>query len=833
MFTVETPQGPEQIYSSACVPNCWMNCRLYAHVRNERLVQITAGPLPDPRYNRVCLRGLSHPQRVYSSERITQPLVRVGPRGANQWRAISWDEALDQVVQRLTAIRTRYGSQAVMFAPISGSYSILNGAFAGSIHRFANLFGGTLAVDSIDLGLATGQTQVVANLHSGMTAWFLGHPPDDVAHARTIIAWGSNVTESQVHNWHFFMDAIEQGAELICIDPRYSETAEKAHVWLRPRPGSDAALGLAMIEVILAEHLYDSQYVHEHTVGPFLVRDDTGRFLRMADLDGKASPKTYCQWDMEHDGPRPVDPARPAALRGTFTVQTPQGPVIVRPAFERLAQEVAPFHPEAAQALTGLDPETVRAVARRYATQGPSFIYAGMGIDRWDNADLVGRALATLGVITGQIGHSGATPLGSLMGETAIGIILTAGVLDDWVAPTGKPTARLNFLLTYEAITQGIATMWVPKDPADPRQGSRSRQPEAVPYPIKAAVFADSNFVSNFPDQNRVQKDLMSEEHLEFIVTLDMFLTDTARMSDMVLPVSSWFEREDVVGGMHPFIIHQEQAIAPLGESRSDFDIFAELARRLDLPWGDRSPHEWIETIVEILAKAVKDPDLPTRFAQEGVARLTPVGEIPLRDGQYLTSSGRAEFYAEGVVTNYPATQPALWLPVDAGWNPLPHWEPPFEAWHEHPLFQKYPLVLNQRHSRFRVHSTFYNVPVLREMDPEPVVELNAEEMLRRGLHDGDLVRVFNDRGEMVSRVRTNNAFPNHTCNINKGWQRHQFLRGGYQELTQAHANVRHYNASFFDVLVQIERLASRHGLRGRADQDGHAHVLAQKEGEQ
>ncbi len=825
MFTLETPKGPEQVYSSACVPNCWMNCRLYAHVREGTLVQISAGALPDPRYNRVCLRGLSHPQRVYSDERLLHPLVRVGPRGQNQWRQISWEEAFTLLVERLTDIRQRYGSQSVMFAPISGSYSILNGALVGSIHRFANLFGGTLAVDSIDLGLATGETQVVANLSNGMTAWFMGHQPEDIANARTIIAWGTNVTESQVHNWHFFMDAIEQGATLICIDPRYSETAAKAHLWLRPRPGSDAALALSFIQVIIAENLVDTAYVQAHTVGPFLVREDTGLFLRLSDVQTEGDD-AYLLWNSDQDHVQKVEAAQPGALRGTFTVETLQGPVIVHPAFELLAREAAAFTPEGAESLTGIDPETVRRVARIYATNGPAFIYAGMGIDRWDNADLVGRALATLGVITHQIGKPGATPLGALMGGTALGVIFTPGVLDEWVAPTEKATARLNFLLTYEAITTGQVAMWVPRDVTNPRLGPRTPHPESVPYPIKAAVFADSNFVSNFPDQNRVQHELFREDRLEFVVTLEMFLTDTARMSDLVLPVTSWFETDDIVGGMHPFIMRQEQTIAPLGECRSDFSIYQELAKRLGLAWGERSPQEWIDQIVQILAETVHDPTLADHFRRDGVARLTPVDQIQLADGHYLTPSGRAEFYAEGVVTNYPVTQPSLWLPVTQGWNPLPHWEPPFEAWHENPQFQRFPLILNQRHSRFRVHSTFYNVPVLREMDPEPVVELNTHEMVKRHLRDGDLVRVFNDRGAMIVKVRTNNAFPDHTCNINKGWQRHQFIGGGYQELTQAHANWRHYNAAFFDVLVQVEAAVPGAEVRTSAEHDGHPHLI-------
>src|SRR5690242_19091620 len=136
-----------------------MNCRLYAHVRDGKLVETTAAPFPDSRYNRICLRGLSHPQRVYGEERITRPLWRVCRRGENRWEEISWAAALGSVAGKLAGIRERYGDRAVCFAPLSGSYAILNGAIAGSAHRMANALGATPAADSINLGLATGETQ--------------------------------------------------------------------------------------------------------------------------------------------------------------------------------------------------------------------------------------------------------------------------------------------------------------------------------------------------------------------------------------------------------------------------------------------------------------------------------------------------------------------------------------------------------------------------------------------------------------------------------------------------------------------------------------------------
>ncbi|MFC5999622.1 molybdopterin-dependent oxidoreductase [Quadrisphaera sp. GCM10027208] len=802
------PAEGEQVFSTACTPNCWMNCRIYAHVRDGKLVETTAAPLPDPRYNRICLRGLSHPQRVYGTDRITTPLRRAGKRGENLWEEISWDEALDEIATKLTGIRQRYGNKAVCFAPLSGSYAILNGALAGAAHRMANVLGGTLAVDSIDLGLATGETQVAANLASGMAAWMLAHQPEDIANARTIIAWGTNVTESQVHNWHFFADALDNGAKLIVIDPRFSEAASKAHIWVRPRPGSDSALAMSMVNTVIEEGLYDETYLRAHTVATYLVREDNGLFLRANDLD-PAADAVVLAMDPGTGKPVPADDnTATTAIFGTFQVDTADGAVTVRPAFQLLADTAAQHSPEAMWDVTDVEPALVREVARRYATAGPSFIYSGMGIDRWDNADLVGRGLATLGVITGQIGKPGATPLGSLMGGTAISIIFTPGVLDEWTMPTGTHTAKLNYLLLYDAVAKGVVQQWVPADPDNPFAGPRSDTPEPVEWPVKAIIFNASNFVSNFPNQNRIRNEMLAEDNLELVVSLEMVMNDTARMADIVLPVTSWFENDDLCAGMHPFLMRQQKAIANVGQARSDYEIFGALAQRLGVgEYFTEEPTVWIDHIVDRIAEVLQRPQVAEEFRRDGVARLFDAGYIPLADGGFMTPSGKAEFYAEGVIVNFPESMPSLRVPVTRGVDPLPHFEPPFEAWRDNPKFARFPLVLNQRHSKYRVHSTWYEVPVLREMDPEPLVELNEREMAARGLVDGDVVRVFNDRGEVYLKVRTNNAYPDNTCNINKGWQRHQFLAGGYQELTHEQANVRHYSCSFFDVLVQVAKV--------------------------
>lgn len=793
---------------SACVPNCWMNCRLYAHVRDGKLVQTSAAPFPDPSYNRICLRGLSHPQRVNSKDRILHPMKRVGKRGENKFEQISWDEAIHILADNLNKIKEKYGSKAVAFLPWSGSYASINGGMPGAIKRFANIFEGTVIVDGVDFGMPSGMSQVVANMAGGMASLFLGPEPKDLSYAKTIIFWGTNITDSQVHNWHFVLDAVENGAKLICIDPRYSETAAKSHEWVRIRPGSDSILALSMIHVIIEENLIDRDYCIKHTVAPFLVRQDNGLFLRQNDIDGSDNAG-YLTMDADSNKLTALETVTNPALLGTFDVTLHDGSKLqVKTALQMLKEEADKYKPAEAERLTLVPADKILEIARIYATNTPSTIYTGFGVDRWDNADQVGRGIATLGVITGQIAKKGASPLGA-MGQSAIQFTISDAVMGPWTSPTGTMAELLNFVLLQQAILTGKVDMWEPKDPANPLAGPTGKEPVSKDWPIKGLILTTGNMVSNHAEQKVTIEQMFSEEKLDFICCIDMFMTDTARQADLFLPCTSWFENDDIVGGLHPYVMRMEKAIEPMGESKGDWDIFKLLAQKMG--WGEYfkgDSKDQIDGILDVLGNLFGDHKdrILNEFKEKGIARLSDPNALPFADGVFYTRTGRAEFYSEGVATVFPKSMPALQLPVNEGHNPLPHFVPPAEAWIDNPLIKKYPLALSTLHTKWRVHTTFYDVPALREMDPEPVVYLNQKESSKRGLKDGDYVTVFNDRGHCVVRLVVDDSINDGGAAIPKGWQRHQFEEGGYQELTKNHINTVHYGMSFFDALVEVKK---------------------------
>jgi molybdopterin-containing oxidoreductase family molybdopterin binding subunit len=316
-------------------------------VVDGKLVKTAPRLLPYPPYQRICLRGLSHAQWVYNPDRLKYPMKRVGKRGEGKWKRISWDEAIDEIAAKFTDIRDRYGSKAVAFAPLSGNSGAVNGSYAPGV--FENLFQATTISFTLDAAMMLGLTQT-----GGFPLWSAGNEPLDMSNSDLVILWGSNMTETDVQNWHFVQDAKDRGAKLVVIDPHYSTTASKADVWLPVRPGSDAALGLSMINVIISEKLYNKPFVLEHTTLPFLVRSDDGMFLRAPDVE------TPTLWDPKSKAAVPLGQVADPAREGSYTVDG----LGVKPAFQMLVEHVAAWTPHQAARYTEIAPDKARWLAR-------------------------------------------------------------------------------------------------------------------------------------------------------------------------------------------------------------------------------------------------------------------------------------------------------------------------------------------------------------------------------------------------------------------------------------------------------------------------------------
>lgn len=739
--TAAPPGVQEKVIRTICSPNCWQTCNHLVTVRDGRVVKTAPAPMPDREYDRICLRGLSHIQRIYHPDRLKYPMRRTGARGEGKWERISWDQAFNMIADKFKELRNKYGPQAVAVVHQSGNYGVLNGGYGGA-YRFAGVLESVLASGSVDQAIPTG---FAAALGTGIFDAYSNECADWV-NARTIILWGSACAESQINEWHFIQEAVEKGAHLVVIDPIYTTTAQKAQTWVNLRPGSDTAFALGMLNIIISNKLYDADYALNNTCAPFLVREDTRLFARE-----KEKPLV---WDTVTSRAVPFDtPGIKPALEGDFAVSG----VKCRTVFARLKENVRDYTPEKVAELTGVKAELVTRVATLLATNRPGGIKIGFGADRYHHADLLGQALITLLGLTGNIGKSG-----NILGMFFAGfdpMVYNAS----WLFPAGTFPKVLPLIQLQDTIIK------------------------QNPYPIKALYITCSNLLVQTTERNKWLKEVWPK--VDFIVAVDQFFNNTLNYADLILPAAHYYETEEVVlAGDVPYIMYRQKAVDPVGEAKPDWEIYKGIASRLGFS-------QYFGTIEEESAKWLDVPLLRQqgityqRLRQEQAIRFLPKPYIPWQDGKFKTPTGRLEFYLEKKVKEG---------------EELPVFKWPLEAGPDNPLAAKYPLTLITRHEKFRIHSQYENQPWLRELNPEPVADLNPGEAQKRGIADGAMVEVFNDRGHVVLKCRYNEAIPPGVVHIQQGWW--YYPAGHHQELTHANFKANTLNYSFFDVRVDVKK---------------------------
>lgn len=779
-FAAEYDQGQvetaeERIFDVVCRPNCFAYCHLNVHVRDGNLVKTSMGQYPDACMNRACLRGLSHVQRTYDPERIKYPLRRSGERGGDEWERVSWDDAISEVAQRFAEVQKQYGQQALAFLTITGNEGVLHGNVPGLSVILQNVLNATNIWSSVDGALTYGVNRV-----AGDFGRWVSNEPKDMVNAKTVIVWGNNITDAHLQEWHFLNEAMEGGAKLIVIDPTFTHVAEKADRWVPIRPATDAALTLGMMYVVLEENAQDETFLKEHTVAPFLVRSDNGKFVRMSDLgvaptEGPVNPLTRkptvidpaVVWDAAADAPGSADEVADPALSGTRTIND----IPCRTAFDLLKEEVMKYPPETVAKITEVPADVVVELAH-VCMDGPVYHRVGFGPQAYDNGAHAAHAGMTLCGLLGNLGKPGA----SYGANWNICPGLNKMVA---VPSTGLGTgAKISTLALREVV--------------------RTDSYKGQDYPIRALFVYSGNPLCTAVNSNELRQDVFDK--MDYIVTVDTMMTDTARYSDMVLPCAHWFEYDDVIpcGSSH-YMQYSKKAIEPLFESKTDADIIRLIADKMGV-----GEHVAI-TDEEFLAKALTS-DYNTKFGislealkEKQAIRYLPDPFIAWEGGQFLTPSKRLEFYLEDPKPDLDNGQQ-----IDVERERLPRFFPPGEAWPENPLYEKYPFVLMSERPRFRVHSQWYNTKLLRELDPEPTVKINPVDAEARSIGDGDDVECYNDRGHCVVKAVLSDGVRPGTLVYPKNWQAHQHKAGFWSELASSSYDPAAINQSFMDNLCDI-----------------------------
>lgn len=756
------PDEGLKVVRTVCAPNCTNSCAHNVFVKDDKIVKVEPGDFPDPEYNRICLKGIANAmQRTYSPDRVKYPMKRAGERGEGKWEQISWDQALTEITDKHKEIAEKYGARANSWTSMTGDYGANTQLIAP---RIANTVGGTHIDNTGIMG------DLAANIAYLPTLGMLqeGHGWKDLKGSKLMIFFGCNFAETALNDYHFIADALDEGAKLVVIDPRYSRTAAKADWWIPIRPGTDAALALGMMNVIINENLQDDDYIKKYSNGPFLVRKDTGKFISGKDIGGNA--EDYVVWDSSSKNAVSSNDSNDPAISGEFTVEIEGKEVKCAPSHQMLLDLVEDYSPEKASEICEVPAEDIRKLAMMYVEETPAAIKITQGTQRYHQGHLSYRAVIALGTICGNIGkrHAGV----SWAGGTLFKIL--GGMPESWIAP--NPNVELQKLpgtQLYDFI------------------------PSGKPYPIKSLWTIAYNMGTQAPLLDKLINEVFPA--LELIVVSEQIMTSQTNYADYVLPVTSWYEEEcDIVGSWsNLYLQFRRQAIKPMWEAKTDWDCLTEYAKLMGFgEYWTMTQQESAEYIVKNSPDPIISGSSIEELREHGVTWANQDENfVPFEDQKFNTPSGRVETYQDSLVEFGEA---------------LPVYKEPLEG-NRRELANKYPLVLLNVHSVYTVHSQHVDLPWIKEVNPEPRLEISQTDANTRNLKDGDLVEVFNDRGEFKVKVLVTENMKPGCVNIYQGWWPKHFPEGHYasllhMELNPAQDAVMETNFAPYDNLVEIRK---------------------------
>ena len=727
---------------------CRSRCGCISVVEDGRLVAVEPDP-SHPTGSALCAKGQAAPELVYSADRLLYPMKRTRPKGDADagWQRIGWDEALATVSSELRRLSTESGTESVAFSVSTPSATALSDSILW-IERLINAFGSPNWVYATEL----------CNWHKDHARAFtfgIGVMAPDFERTGCVLLWGHNPNAAWLTHATKAAQAKARGAKLISVDPRQAGLANKADLWLRVRPGSDGALALAVAGVMIAEGWYDSDFMRDWSNGPLLVHPASGRFLTAADLASGGDAHLLVAWDEAARQPLLYDPARGAyeaaaarpALLGRYTVETAEGRLQCATAFELYRELCARTPPERAAEICWIERHRSRAMARMLYASRPVAYYGWTGVGQHTNATQTDRAIALVCALTGSFDAPGGNVIYARVAVNDVrGVELmapaqrkkTIGLAERPIGPPrgGWVTGR-DF---YDAVLTG------------------------KPYPVRGLVGFGANLLVAHADGVRGRRAL---ERLDFYVHADLYMTPTAALADILLPVATAWEREGLRVG---FEVSQEAeglvqmrapAVAPLGEARSDTAIVFELATRLGL--GNAFWQGDVEAGYRHLLA-------PSGIALEALRR-SPAGvRVPLatRFRKYAEAKNGG---AAGFATPTRKVEVYSELFLAHGQAPLPEFcEPAVGPMSRPDLAATFPLVLTSAKTPQFCHSQHRNLPRLRRHMPYPLVEIHPATARARGISEGDWVAIATPHGRMRARARLKPSLDARVVAAQHGW---------------------------------------------------------------
>ncbi|HWY21433.1 MAG TPA: molybdopterin-dependent oxidoreductase [Candidatus Acidoferrum sp.] len=715
----------KRVVHAACPHDCPDACGVLITVEDGRATKIQGDPGHPVTRGFLCAKVAKYLDRVYSPDRVMYPMRRVAAKGlaaersfapgqpraavptqSQAWQRITWDEALDEIASRFRGIVGKFGSEAILPYSYGGTLGALNG---GSMDR---RFFSRLGASQLERAICSAAGE--AGLQSVLGVK-LGTEPEQFIHSRYIIAWASNIHGNNVHLWPFIEEARRKGAKLVVIDPYRTRTAACADWYLPINPGTDGALALAMMHVIIGEGLHDADYVAKYTLG-----------------------------------------------------------------FDVLREKVKAYPPEHVAQWTGIAADDIHKLAREYATIRPSVIRLNYGVQRSEGGGMATRAITMLPCVIGSWKEIG----GGLQMSTSGAFGLNEGALR---RPDLQPDNLQHPARTVNMVELGKALNSL-NDP-----------------PLKALFVYNSNPAAVCPNHNEVIRGLKRPDL--FTVVHEQFFTDTTDYADIVLPATTFFEHKDLQKAYgHYYLQVSDQAIEPLGECRSNVEVFRALAARVGfddpcfretddemIDGALDSPNPWLDGINR--KRLESERQIRLNFSGRGsLASGQSEPFLPFANGNFRTPSGKAELYSEAIKAQ--------------GLDPVAEFKPPAESRNGGER-KTFPLELLARKADNFLNSTFSNLPSVQEMEETNLLEMHSADARSRGIADGETVRVYNHRGEIFLKARVDGAVQPGVVSARLNWAK---LGPGFRNinvLTSEKLSDLGNSATFYSVMVEVESTKS------------------------
>ncbi len=647
-------KNAQEVYTDCTL--CYHSCGTVVTIEEGRAVKVEGLKSHPLNKGELCPKGEAALSHIYSPERLKHPLKRVNGR----FEQISWNQALNEIADKLLQLKAAYGPQVL--GVFSGSIGVENLEMAGLTQRFKAAFGSPnfFSVESVCYRMRIRTRQIT-----------FGKYPTEELDSKLYILWGHNPDASDFPLKLAMERNLAQGSKLVVVDPRRIPMADKAEMYLRIRPGTDGAMALAMIHVIINENLYDKEFVEAYTLG-----------------------------------------------------------------FDKLVDHIQKYTPEWAEKITWVTAEQIRALARLFANTKGASIYQGTCTqDQTANGTQSSRAFSVLQTITGNINVPGGWVISPRLAFGNVGLKVE-----------GEPLGADQFPLFFE--------VWGRKSP----YGVVTVVPESIPDKLKAFYVVGGNPLMSMPDSNAFTE---AFKKLELLVVHDMVMTETAQIAHYVLPACSHLEKWGVAYTYNvchclPYLMLRKKCIEPLHESRSEWWVYTELAKRLGLealfPWKSEE---------DLVRFELEPSGLPFEYLlnekPEGGFYQNKVYEMT--NNLFPTPSRKIEIYSDAL--------------EHVGFDPLPTYQEPLRSpmSAELAFLEEFPLILSTGHRNYYyTHSQHRNVKALRDQAPEPEMEIGVETAKKYDLKTGDMSIIKSNRGQVKMKVRVDDRIAEGVVFVPHGW---------------------------------------------------------------